>query len=390
MNLHIAVLPGDGIGPEVTAGAVQVINAVAQRFDHSVTFTQADVGGASIDRYGTPLSQECLTICEKADSIILGAVGGSKWDSLPGELRPEAGLLGLRKHFELYANLRPVLLFDELRAACPLKPEFVKNGIDIMIVRELTGGMYFGKRGRIDTPDVGRSESEPESESRSGSRSESESESGSGSTKETYAFDTEAYSALEIRRIAITAFEAARLRKRRLTNVDKANVLESSRLWREIINSVKDSYPDVSLEHLYVDNASMQLIKRPSSFDVIVTSNMFGDILSDEASQIVGSIGVLPSASLGAKGKLFTFGMYEPAHGSAPDIAGKDIANPIAAILSAAMMFRYSFGLQDEASAIESAVKRALAAGFRTADIALQGENPVGTTDMTATITSFI
>jgi 3-isopropylmalate dehydrogenase len=353
-----------------------VINAVAKRFGHGITFTQADIGGKSIDKYGAPLSQECLTICEKADSVILGAVGGAKWDGLSGELRPEAGLLGLRKHFGLYANLRPVLLFDELRDACPLKTEFVGNGIDIMIVRELTGGMYFGKRGRVNAPDGGES----------GSESKSESE----SAKKTYAFDTETYSAREIRRIAITAFEAARLRNRRLTSVDKANVLESSRLWREIINNVKDSYPDVSLDHLYVDNASMQLIKRPSSFDVIVTSNMFGDILSDEASQIVGSIGVLPSASLGAKGELSTFGVYEPAHGSAPDIAGKNIANPIAAILSAAMMFRYSFELQDEATAIENAVKRALAEGFRTADIASRGEKPVGTSDMTAAITSFI
>jgi 3-isopropylmalate dehydrogenase len=360
MNLHAAVLPGDGIGPEVTFGAVQIIDAVAKKFGHSVTYTEALIGGVSIDRYGAPLSQETLETCENADCIILGAVGGPKWDGLRGDLRPEAGLLGLRSHFGLYANLRPAFLYDELSAACPLKPEFTGNGIDIMIVRELTGGMYFGKRGRRETAD-GIS-----------------------------AFDTETYSEREIRRIAITAFETARLRKRHVTSVDKANVLESSRLWREIVNDVKNSYPDVELDQLYIDNASMQLIKRPFSFDVIVTGNMFGDILSDEASQIVGSIGVLPSASLGVKGESTTFGVYEPAHGSAPDIAGKDIANPIAAILSAAMMFKYSFNMEQESAAIENAVRLALAAGFRTADIAPRGGKPVGTVDMTLAIASYI
>jgi len=335
MKINLAVIPGDGIGPDVTEETLNVIRAVSKKFSHRITFTEVIAGGCAIDKLGVPLPPETLDICKGADSVILGAVGGWQWDNLPGDMRPERALLGLRSALGLYANLRPAVLHPALAAACPLRPDIAKKGIDMMVVRELTGGMYFGDRGRKQT--------------------------GMGEA----AWDTELYSVEEVRRIAVIAFDIAMKRKKRVTNVDKANVLESSRLWRETVLSVAKDYPEAALNHLYADNAAMQLVRDPSQFDVIVTSNMFGDILSDEASQITGSIGMLPSASLGCSG----FGMYEPIHGSAPDIAGKDIANPIAAILSSAMMFRHSFGLPDEADLIEAAVTKTLEAGYRTNDI---------------------
>ena len=352
MKINLSVIPGDGIGPEVTGETLNVIKAVGERFSHSITFTQVKAGGSAIDLYGIPLPQETVDICKSADSIILGAVGGWQWDTLPGDKRPERALLGLRSALNLYANLRPAILHPTLKDACPLREDIAQKGIDIMVVRELTGGMYFGDRGRKQT-DMGEA-----------------------------AWDTELYSVEEVRRITVCAFDIAMKRKKLVTNVDKANVLESSRLWREVVLSVAKDYPEVTLNHMYVDNASMQLVRDPSQFDVIVTSNMFGDILSDEASQITGSIGMLPSASLGSSG----LGMYEPIHGSAPDIAGKDIANPIAAILSAAMMFRYSFGLPEEAAVIEDAVSKALEAGYRTGDIYSEGMKRVGTKEMGALI----
>jgi len=352
MKINLAVIPGDGIGPDVTNETLNVAKAIADKFSHKITFTEVMAGGCAIDKYGVPLPQETLDTCKSADSVILGAVGGWQWDNLPGDKRPERALLGLRSGLGLYANLRPAVLHPALADACPLRADIAQKGIDMMVVRELTGGMYFGDRGRKQT-DMGEA-----------------------------AWDTEMYSVEEVRRIAVSAFDIAMKRGKRVTNVDKANVLESSRLWREAVLSVAKDYPGVTLNHLYVDNASMQLVRDPSQFDVIVTSNMFGDILSDEASQITGSIGMLPSASLGSSG----FGMYEPIHGSAPDIAGKDIANPIAAILSAAMMFRYSFGLLEEASAIEGAVTKTLEAGYRTGDIYSDGMKKIGTKEMGALI----
>jgi len=353
MKINLAVIPGDGIGPDVTNETVNVVKAVAGRFSHDITFMEAIAGGAAIDRFGVPLPRESLALCKTADSVILGAVGGWQWDSLPGDERPERALLGLRSGLGLFANLRPAVLYPALAEACPLRADIAQKGVDIMVVRELTGGIYFGDRGR-----------------KPADRGEA-------------AWDTELYSAEEVRRIAVIAFTIAMKRNKRVTSVDKANILESSRLWREVVISVARDYPEVTLSHLYVDNAAMQIVRDPSQFDVIVTSNMFGDILSDEASQITGSIGMLPSASLGGSG----FGMYEPIHGSAPDIAGKDIANPIAAILSAAMMFRYSFGLPDEAAAIENAVAKTLEAGYRTADIYAGGMKKVGTREMGSLIT---
>ncbi|MDR2648331.1 MAG: 3-isopropylmalate dehydrogenase [Clostridiales bacterium] len=348
MKINLAVIPGDGIGPEVTSEALNIIKAAAGRFSHKITLTEAAAGGAAIGKYGEPLPRETIDICKQSDSVILGAVGGWQWDNLPGDKRPERALLGLRSSLGLYANLRPAVLHAALSGACPLRPDIAQKGINIMVVRELTGGMYFGDKGRKRT-DMGEA-----------------------------AWDTELYSAEEVRRIAVRAFESAIKRDKRVTNVDKANVLESSRLWREVILSTAQNYPGVSLNHLYADNAAMQLVRDPSQFDVIVTTNMFGDILSDEASQITGSIGMLPSASLGDS----NFGMYEPIHGSAPDIAGKNLANPIAAILSAAMMFRHSFALSSEAAAIESAVTQTLEAGYRTADIYSEGMKHVGTKEM--------
>jgi len=348
MNLQIALIPGDGIGPEVIAETVKVLEKIGERFGHSFNFTEADAGGIAIDKHGTALPQATIDICKKSDSVLLGAVGGWKWDTLPGGERPERALLGLRSELSLFTNLRPAVLYAPLKDACPLRADLVVGGIDIMVVRELTGGIYFGKRGRHQT-ELGEA-----------------------------AWDTEQYAVEEVRRIATRAFDIARLRNKKVTSVDKANVLESSRLWRAVVEDVAKAYPDVELNHLYIDNATMQLIIKPSEFDVLLTTNMFGDILSDEASQITGSIGMLPSASLGA-GKL---GMYEPIHGSAPDIAGQNIANPIATILSAAMMLKYSFGLNDECAVIENAVLEVLEAGNRTADIFVQGTKKVGTKEM--------
>ncbi len=336
-RFHLAVIPGDGIGPEVTNSTRTILETVAARYGHEFQFEELLAGGIAIDATGEPLPPATVMACLKSDAVLLGAVGGPRWDSLPGDKRPEKALLGLRSALGLFANLRPAVLYPSLAGACPLHPETAARGIDMMIVRELTGGIYFGDSGR-----------------REGDRG-------------LEAYDTECYSAFEVDRIARTAFELARGRRKRLLNVDKANVLESSRLWRSTVLEVAKEYPDVALEHMYVDNASMQLIRRPGDFDVVVTTNMFGDILSDEAAQITGSIGMLPSASLGKPG---TPGMYEPIHGSAPDIAGRDIANPLAAILSSAMMLRLSFGLEREAASIENAVSRLLNDGYRTADIA--------------------
>jgi len=348
MEYRIAVLPGDGIGPEVIEQALLVLEQVGRKFGHVFRFTTLLAGGCAIDATGNPLPEETLDECRRSDAVLLGAVGGPKWDNLPGDIRPEAGLLALRGGLGLFANLRPAVLNRELRDACPLRPDIVGESMDIMVVRELTGGIYFGQRGR-----------------RTGKMGEE-------------AFDTECYSEGEIERIARVAFEVARKRRKKVTSVDKANVLESSRLWREVVTKVANDYPDVTLEHMYVDNAAMQLVRNPRQFDVIVTSNMFGDILSDEASMITGSIGMLPSASLGEG----SFGLYEPIHGSAPDIAGKDKANPLATILSAAMMLRYTMHLEEEAMAVENAVNRVLEEGYRTADIMSTGKKNVGTREM--------
>ncbi len=348
MDYNIAVIPGDGIGPDIVSQAEAVLKEIGLRFGHRFLFTHALAGGAAIDATGVPLPEATIRICLESDAVLLGAVGGPKWDSLPGHLRPESGLLGIRKALGLYANLRPAILHEALKDACPLKDKLVEGGLDILVVRELTGGMYFGERGRRMGPNG------PE------------------------AYDTEAYSEMEVDRIARVAFEVARKRGKRITNVDKMNVLESSRLWRETVLKVASEYPDVELVHQLVDNAAMQLVRNPKQFDVMLTTNMFGDILSDEASMITGSIGMLPSASLGSG----AFGLYEPIHGSAPDIAGQDKANPIATILSAAMMLRYSFSLEDEAKCIENAVTAVLSKGFRTQDIARAGEKVTGTRKM--------
>ena len=335
MKYNIALLKGDGIGPEIVESAVEVLKKTGELFGHEFCFSPYLIGGCAIDATGAPLPDETVKGCLASDSVLLGAVGGPKWDTLPGHLRPEKALLGIRAAMELYINLRPARLYGCLKGASPLNPRIVENGFDMVIVRELTGGIYFGERGR-----------------REGKYGEE-------------AFDTEAYSRIEIERIGIAAFEAAMLRGKKLVSIDKANVLESSRLWREIMHELSAKYPEVEYSDLLVDNAAMQLVKNPSQFDVIVTSNMFGDILSDEASQITGSIGMLPSASLGKTKR----GLYEPIHGSAPDIAGTGKANPIATILSAAMMLRYSFGLEKEALSIENAVNAVLDKGFRTADL---------------------
>ncbi|MDR1136555.1 MAG: 3-isopropylmalate dehydrogenase [Clostridiales Family XIII bacterium] len=337
MNFNIALIRGDGIGPEVTNESVKLIHKVGETFGHSFTFNEKLAGGAAIDAFGVALPAETLAACKASDAVLLGAVGGLKWDTLPGDQRPETALLGLRKELALYANIRPAILMSELLAACPLRPELVGGGLDLVIVRELTGGIYFGDKGTVTDDDAGVS-----------------------------AYDVERYSEAEVRRIGIIAFDMARKRRGRLTSVDKANVLESSRLWRRVVTELAANYPDVALNHMYVDNAAMQLVRNPGQFDVIVTNNIFGDILSDEASMITGSIGMLPSASLTGG----NFGMYEPIHGSAPDIAGKGLANPIASILSAAMMFRYTFGLAKEADAVERAVKHVIGQGFRTPDMA--------------------
>ena len=335
MELNIALLKGDGIGPEIVDSAVAVLEMTAAKFGHKFNFTPYLIGGCAIDETGLPLPQETVDGCLASDSVLLGAVGGPKWDGLAGDIRPERALLGIRSAMGLYTNLRPAKLYPALRGASPLKDEIVGDGFDILIVRELTGGIYFGDRGYR--------------EGRYG----------------TEAFDTEAYSVTEIERIGKAAFEAAMKRSKRLCSVDKANVLESSRLWRKTMHELAEEYPEVEYKDMFVDNAAMQLVRDPKQFDVIVTSNMFGDILSDEASQITGSIGMLASASLGASKR----GLYEPIHGSAPDIAGTNTANPIATILSGAMMLRYSFGLGREADAIEAAVDKVLSDGCRTADL---------------------
>ena len=335
MNPHILLLPGDGIGPEVVATAVQVLEAVGSKYGHVFSFREELIGGCAIDRYGAAITDETLAACKASDAVLLGAVGGPKWDDPQGKVRPEQGLLRLRKSLGVFANLRPVRIHPDLVNVSPLKPEKLA-GVDMLVVRELTGGLYFGQpRGR-DIVD--------------------------GATR---AVDTLEYYDYEIRRVMDLAFRQARGRRKRVTSVDKANVLETSRLWRQVATEVSLAYPDVALEHVLVDTASMQLITNPARFDVLVTENMFGDILTDEASVLAGSMGVLPSASLGDGGP----GLYEPIHGSAPDIAGKGIANPIGTILSAALMLRYSCGLEQEAMAIESAVDRTLAAGRRTADL---------------------
>jgi len=334
MKYNIALVPGDGIGPEIVGAAVEALKITGEKFGHEFECTTYLAGGAALDKYGVPLPQETVDGCLASDSVLLGAVGGPKWDSVPNNMRPEKALLGLRKALGLYTNLRPAAIQPALAGACVLRPDIAAKGFDLMIVRELTGGIYFGERGRNEAGDA--------------------------------AFDTEAYSVMEIERVARRAFETARKRKGHLTSVDKANVLETSRLWRETVHRLGETeYPDVRLDDMYVDNAAMQIVRDPSFFDVLVTSNMFGDILSDEASQVTGSIGLLASASLGDSSR----GMYEPIHGSAPDIAGKDLANPIATILSAAMMLRYSFDLAEEADYIEKAVADVLEEGWRTADI---------------------
>ena len=357
MELNIALLKGDGIGPEIVDSAVAVLEKTASEFGHKFNFTPYLIGGCAIDATGMPLPQETVDGCLASDSELLGAVGGPKWDELPGEIRPEKALLGIRSALGLFTNLRPAKLYPALRAASPLKDEIVGDGFDILIVRELTGGIYFGDRGYRE----GKYGHE--------------------------AYDTEAYSVTEIERIGRVAFEAAMKRSKRLCSIDKANVLETSRLWRKTMHKLAEEYPEVSYTDMFVDNAAMQLVRDPKQFDVIVTSNMFGDILSDEASQITGSIGMLASASLGASKR----GLYEPIHGSAPDIAGKNIANPIATILSGAMMLRYSFGLNKEADAIEAAVDKVLNEGCRTAD--LMGTNngtPLTCSEMTAAILKVI
>ena len=345
MNMNIALVPGDGIGPDIVREAVRVLDKVAEVYGHSISYKEVDAGGVSIDKYGIPLTDSALETAASSDAVLLGAVGGPKWDHVPGNLRPEKALLGLRSGLGLFCNLRPAVIYPELADASPLKPSVISEGVDLLVVRELTGGIYFGEKGR----------------------------NADGSE----AFDVMKYSVKEIERIAKKAFEAARLRKKHVTLVDKANVLETSRLWRETVSAVAKEYSDVDLDCMYVDNASMQLVRDPKHFDVLLTENMFGDILSDEASMITGSIGMLASASL----RDDSFGMYEPIHGSAPDIAGMNIANPVATILSAAMMLRYSFSLEKEARAIENAVASALFDGVRTRDIAAKGEEAIGTAE---------
>jgi len=348
MNYNIALLKGDGIGPEIVDSAVRVLEAIGKKFGHTFNFTPYLIGGAALDTVGVPLPEETVKGCLASDSVLLGAVGGPKWDTLPGNMRPEKALLGIRSAMELFTNLRPAKLYPALKGDCPLREDIVANGFDIMIVRELTGGIYFGDRGM-----------------RQGKYGEE-------------AYDTECYSRFEIERIARVAFESAMKRDKRVVSIDKANVLDTSRLWRKTVHEIAEEYPEVECTDMLVDNAAMQLVRNPAQFDVIVTTNMFGDILSDEASQITGSIGMLPSASLGTTSR----GLYEPIHGSAPDIAGKNIANPIATILSAAMMLRYSFSLMKEADAITDAVDKVLCDGYRTADIA-HGKDPLSTVEMT-------
>ena len=344
MNKNITVLSGDGIGPEIIREAIKVLDKVGEKFGHTFNYTYVEIGGCSIDKYGVPITDENMQKCKDADSVLLGAVGGPKWDNLPSNIRPEKALLAVRKELGLFANLRPTKLFPQLANASPLKEEIVGNGIDLLIVRELTGGVYFGEK---------------------------KTEVINGETKAT---DIMPYSESEIERIGRVAFETAMKRNKKLASVDKANVLETSRLWRKVMHRLAEEYPEVEYSDILVDNTAMQLIKNPTQFDVLVTENMFGDILSDEASMLTGSIGMMPSASLSST----TLGMYEPIHGSAPDIAGLDIANPLGTILSVAMMLRYSFDMKEEADAIEFAVNKTLDDGYRTGDIMQEGKIKVG------------
>lgn len=352
MKLNITCIPGDGIGPEIVAEAKKVLNKVAEVYGHEIAYKDILMGGASIDVHGVPLTDEAIADAKAADAVLMGSIGGnastSPWYQLPPEKRPEAGLLKIRKALNLFANLRPAVLYQELSDACPLRKDISDQGFDLLIMRELTGGLYFGERHTTEIDGVRT------------------------------AVDTLTYNENEIRRIAIKAFDIARKRRGIVTSVDKANVLDSSRLWRKVVEEVAKDYPDVTLSHMLVDNCAMQLVRDPSQFDVILTENMFGDILSDEASMVTGSIGMLASASLNDS----RFGLYEPSHGSAPDIAGMDIANPIATVLSAAMMLRYSFDLDKEADAIETAVKSILKKGYRTADIMAEGCEKVGCSRM--------
>ena len=352
MKLNIACIKGDGIGPEIVTQAQKVLNRVAQCYGHEIVYTDVLMGGASIDACGVPLTDEAVAAAKASDAVLMGSIGGntttSPWYKLAPELRPEAGLLKLRQSLNLFANLRPALLYPELSDACPLKKEISDAGFDMMIMRELTGGLYFGERHTTEENGIRK------------------------------AVDTLTYDENEIRRIAIKGFDIAMKRRKKVTSVDKANVLDSSRLWRKVVEEVAKDYPEVALEHMLVDNCAMQLVKDPAQFDVILTENMFGDILSDEASMVTGSIGMLSSASLNDT----KFGLYEPSHGSAPDIAGKDIANPIATVLSAAMMLRFTFDLDREADAMEKAVKEILKKGYRTSDIMSEGCTLVGCTKM--------
>lgn len=352
MKFHIALIPGDGIGPEIVGEAKKVLDRVAEKFGHEFLYETLLMGGCSIDAYGEPLTEETLARARKSDAVLLGAVGGkvgnSRWYAVTPDKRPEAGLLKIRKGLGLFANIRPAYLYDELRAACPLKDDIIGDGFDMVIMRELTGGIYFGTHKTEEEQGIKK------------------------------ATDILTYDENEIRRIAVKAFDVAMKRSKNVISVDKANVLDSSRLWRKVVDEVAKDYPEVTLSHMLVDSCAMQLVMNPRQFDVILTENMFGDILSDEASMITGSIGMLSSASLGS-GKL---GLYEPSHGSAPDIAGMNIANPIATILSAAMLLRYSCDLDREADAVEQAVRQVLAEGYRTGDIMSEGCTKVGTTQM--------
>ncbi len=344
MNYKIALLKGDGIGPEIVDEAVKVLNKVGEKFGHTFEYSQGYLGGESYDLFGSPLTDETIETCKKSDAVLLGAVGGPKWDVIDPALRPEKGLLGIRKALGLYMNLRPAILYNALKDSSPLKPEIIGDGLDMLVIRELTGGLYFGEKKLTHDE----------------------------------AYDTMYYTRPEIERIVRQAFKIAMLRGKKLTSIDKHNVLDSSKLWREVVIEVSKEYPEVALDHMYVDNAAMQLVINPRQFDVVVTENTFGDILSDEASMLTGSIGMLPSASLGDT----KVGLYEPIHGSAPDIAGKGIANPIATILSLSMMLKYSFNLLDEAAAIEKAVEKVLEEGYRTGDIYTEGTKKVGTKEM--------
>ena len=352
MEYKIALIPGDGIGPEIVAEAKKVLDRVCEKYSHKFSYTEVLLGGASIDAHGGPLTEEAIAQAKASDAVLMGSIGGdaktSPWYKLEPSKRPEAGLLAIRKALNLFANLRPAYLYNELRDACPLRDEIIGDGFDMIIVRELTGGLYFGARKTTEENGVRT------------------------------AVDTLSYNENEIRRIAIKAFEIARKRRNKVTSVDKANVLDSSRLWRSVVEDVAKDYPDVTLEHMLVDNCAMQLVRDPKQFDVILTENMFGDILSDEASMVTGSIGMLSSASLNET----KLGLYEPSHGSAPDIAGQNKANPIATILSAAMMLRYSLDLDKEADAVETAVQKVLTEGYRTGDIMSDGCKLVGTREM--------